>query len=706
MIPPLEPKNEARRLASLRGLKLLDTNASDERFDRITRLAKIVTRTPISLLSLVDAQRQWFKSRQGLDASETPRDISFCGHAILGEGLFIVPDATKDPRFADNPLVTSRPAIRLYAGCPLKAPDGQVVGTLCVIDNRARDLAPDEREALALLGAMVENEFRLLGSLGENETVIENLTRYKTLIETSDDAIITTTANGIISSWNPGAERMFGYTAHEALGRKSHMLIPKARQDDDLHYVEKISKGEHIEHFQTFRMRKDKTQLWVSVSLSPLRDSFDAIVGASMIVRDITALKDAEKAILSARDSALQTAKAKADFLATMSHEIRTPMNAIIGMTDLLADTPLTSLQQDYVKTVSGASEALLALINDILDFSKIESGMLTMEKYDFDLPETVDSLIELLAPSAQSKGVGLTKFIEKGVPPRLRGDQRRLRQVLLNLLGNALKFTETGEVGLRVSKESETGEGTVLRFSVKDTGLGIPATAQKNLFQVFTQADASTTRKYGGTGLGLSICKKLVELMGGKIGFESEPGKGSNFWFLLPFEKFNGAATAPLHAAGAAKDSPEKTKAPRKYFKILIAEDNIINQKVALRQLSKLGYEADMAANGLEVLKAMDSNEYDLILMDCQMPEMDGFETARQIRAHEKSKAGRDRRVSIVAMTANALEGDRGKCLESGMDDYLSKPIRIEVLTQMLEHYFLKAGIETGANRDGIESR
>lgn len=803
MIPPSEPKDEAQRLVSLRALNMLDT-AAEERFDRITRLAKLITGTPIALLTLVDANRQWFKSRQGLDAAETPRDISFCGHAILGDGLFVVPDATKDPRFSDNPLVTSAPDIRLYAGFPLKAPDGQKVGTLCVIDNKPRDLSPGEREAMALLGAMIEEEFRLAAQIGSGEAVINNLQSYRALVETSDDAIVTKTLDGVITGWNPGAERMFGYTREEAVGRQVGMVIPEDRQEEARLVNEKLKNGERADHFETMRRRKNGTQFWVLLTSSPLTGPSGKVIGVSSIARDITELKtaegrirlmlksapvalvavkadgdivlanghteslfgfleeemagrkvemllperyraghpalrgafmtaptarpmgsgrdlfglrkdgtefpieiglapidtpegriviasiidltprkEAEKAVVMARDSALKAARAKADFLANMSHEIRTPMNAIIGMTGLLLDTRMTEQQRDYVKTVSGAGEALLTIINDILDFSKIESGKLTIEKLDFSLPETIESTMDLLAPRAREKGIALTHLLEAEVPAGLRGDQGRLRQVLLNLMGNALKFTGSGKVELTVSKEKGAGDATVLRFSVKDTGIGIPREAQGKLFQVFSQADASTTRKYGGSGLGLSISKKLVELMGGDIGLESEPGKGSTFWFTLPFEI--GTVTDTTSAAGLSAPSfTAEAQAMNRYFRVLIAEDNIVNQKVAVKQLQKLGYEADVAANGLEAVEALKRRPYDLVLMDCQMPEMDGFQATAEIRRLQTDQ----QHTPIVAMTANALQGDQEKCLAAGMDGYMSKPVRIEKLAEVLRQW------------------
>jgi signal transduction histidine kinase/ligand-binding sensor domain-containing protein/CheY-like chemotaxis protein len=400
---------------------------------------------------------------------------------------------------------------------------------------------------------------------------------------------------------------------------------------------------------------------------------------------EIAERKRVEAELAAARDMALESARLKSEFLVNMSHEIRTPINGVIGMTGLLLDTELNEDQKDYTRVIQSSSEVLLSVINDILDFSKIEAGKLTFETLDFELKEVVDSTFDILIEQARSKNIALKSSINSNVPNLLRGDPGRLRQILVNLIGNSVKFTEIGEVELNVNIVSEIKDKVVLKFTIRDTGIGIPVEAQSKLFQAFTQADGSLTRKYGGTGLGLSISKKLVTLMDGNIDFSSVVGKGSTFWFTVRLEtpSTNGSSNHAIENNQLEHTEKFITNV-NPNIRVLVVEDNIVNQKVAKMQVEKLGYKVDVVANGLEVLKAIDSIHYDLILMDCQMPEMDGYEATREIRRREK-QSKRSTHIRIIAMTANALEGEREKCLEAGMDDYISKPVKQDALAKII---------------------
>jgi PAS domain S-box-containing protein len=797
------------------------------------------------------------------------------------------------------------------------------------------------------------------------------------IVQSSEDAIIGKALDGTITSWNPAAARLYGYSAAEAVGQSISLIIPPERRDELPELLARVARGESITQFETERVRTDGTRLAVSVSIAPVRAASGAVVAAAVVARDITERKRAEEALRAsearlgalldaapdasvivdkagriarvnaqterlfgyAREellgrpvelllperfrrghvrhrasyqaaprarpmgmgldlyarrkdgsevpvevslSPLQTAegtlvisairditarkqaeqalertnrqlaraneelarasRVKSAFLATMSHEIRTPMNGVIGMMDLLLDTTLTPEQHEYAETVRASGEALLTLLNDILDFSKIEAGRLDLEVTDCDVRRIVEDVVDLFAAQARDRGLELASLVYQDVPPVLRGDPGRLRQVLTNLIGNAIKFTEQGEVVVRATLAEQTDEAALVRFAVTDTGIGMTPEEQTQLFQPFSQADSSTTRKYGGTGLGLAISKRLVELMSGEIGVESALGQGSTFWFtarlsrpttsslaapaaadlrgkrvlvvddnattcqivhdqIMSWGMLNGMAAdaqsalttlreaqrggTPYDVAIVDLDMPDMdglelarairanpalaaiklvllvstrlcepsddeaawqadidaflTKPVRQSplynslvmvlsgsvgqhipatdvaanggarphtasvgeahvgdvhirGRVLVVEDNVVNQRVAVRMLEKQGYRADAAANGREAVEMLTQIPYDLVLMDCQMPVMDGYAATAEIRRREREQGAVAGRTPIIAMTASALNGDAEKCLAAGMDDYLAKPVNVQRLEAVLARWSAQA--------------
>lgn len=792
--------------------------------------------------------------------------INQAGKDILGIAIKTIPKAEWSSYFGFykqdqlTPFPTEElPLVRALAGFDVPA-----------VEFFARnELIPEGKWISASAKPLKEGNFGLTGggiAIFRDVTAEHHLElsrqHIEALITYSNDAIFSTDLNSIVQTWNPGAERLYGYSAEEIVGKSALILMPEDHRQDEPTFLDKLKNNEHIENFETVRIRKDGKRITVSITVSPIKNDRGEIVSASRIVRDITQTKFAQDELLNAkkeledrvsdlahsneelkiaREQANSSSKLKSEFVANMSHEIRTPMNGIIGMCNILLKTGLDERQRNYANAISEASNALLKIINDILDFSKIEAGKIELESIDFDPVSVVESTCEILAGASRQKKLSLMSYIEPSLPNTLVGDPERLRQVLINLTANAIKFTDKGEISVGAKVESKVGNIVNVRFSVCDQGIGISPEEQRILFQPFTQADGSITRKFGGSGLGLSISKRLVSLMGGTINLQSEKGKGSTFILNIPFQFHDRVTRKPkfgslfesqeltdlhhlfnvrilviddettaqeiirayIHSWGmrcditgsaeegiaamrkaqeegdpykvalvdlmmsgqngfelaqevlndralkdiklilhtgndspglgrkavnlgfkaylikpskqsqildsitgvlneqmliaAGEDGPKvstSSDAGNNHKSVLIAEDHPINQQVLQLYLSELDIPYDTVKNGKEALDAVLSNEYGLVLMDCQMPEMDGFAATAAIRKKE-TRAGR--RTPIIAVTAHAMEGDRERCIAAGMDDYLSKPIKPSHLRKIIEHWMPQGGAFSG---------
>jgi len=768
--------------------------------ETLCRDAARALRVPVAWIGIVDARGEQIVAASGSKATQVPLPASFAAVIAGADDLVVVPDTNSDPRFSSHPMVLGSPHVRFYAAAPIPG------GALSVLDRQPRSLTDAERITLTALARHAARELQFREDLHEAND------RFRDFFEQTNDLVLSLAPDGTILHANE--------TANEALGISRGASLVQAvepdRRDELRGILRRVFLNAAAERIETVFVTAAGSRITLEGWLRPKLMDGKAML-ARVVFRDVTDRKQFEAELGNARDAAFEAARVKTQFLTNVSHEIRTPMNGIVGMVDLLMATSLNEEQQDFAYQARASADQLLSIVNNILYVSNLEAGALSAALVDFDLYRALQRIVEVMRVAALGKELEVGFEFDPALPPVFRGNLSKLRQVVTNLLENAVKFTPEGSVTLSVALQTETETHRVVRFEVRDSGIGIAGEDRLLLFERFSQLDAASTRAYPGVGLGLATARHLVETMGGLIDVESEPGKGTTFWFTVPFLKVardrrpivssdlalqgkrvllidhhptsrkvvlhyiqttwemradvagDGAeALAMLRAAAPGSDPyrlviydrmndldplafareaggtslvylaangivdeeklreagidayttkpvgqrelfdaiaialaheaiplpravpPLSSSQPvpvlaleeRQRVRILLAEDNFLNMKLTMSQLQRLGYTADTVSNGREAVEALQAGDYDVVLMDCQMPVMDGYQATVEIRRKEKDRGRRHR---IIAMTANALEGDREKCLAAGMDDYLAKPTRHEELERAL---------------------
>jgi PAS domain S-box-containing protein len=811
---------EVQRLRTLHECQALDTEP-ERVYDDITRLLAMTCDMPMAVVSLVDGDRVWFKSKVGLTLEEMPRENSLCEYAIREDDIFEVPDMLEHEVLRDNPMVIGGPEIRSYASTRIVMPNGHSIGLVAIMDVRPRELTRDQRETLFAMGRQVASHLELRRRMLEQERDKENLERVRErldlVVEAACDGIWDLDLNLRCVYLSPRVFSMLGLsntTGEVPLVGIWPMVHPEDRRQAVRKVVRQLRRGRNVDcefrcrhidsgwrwfrvrgvavpssdgesrrlvgslsdihdhrlsqqHLQrvsrlleesqtlgkiggweldlatqqlfwtaeTYRIYEVDPELyepsivsalafclpdgrrrmhaaiadavshgkafsldielltarkrhrWVRVTGGAAFDEGNAvrILGA---IQDITLQRRFDEELLKAKDAAEAASVAKSAFLAAMSHEIRTPMHTVLGYADLLRCTGLQNEQREFLSAIASAGSSLLRLIDDILDFSKAEAGKVVLECAAFDLQLVVNDVARMMRPQANHKGIDLRVVIDESESLRVLADPQRVHQVLVNLAGNAVKFTSRGSVVISVRMH----EGRV-RVTVKDTGIGISEAGLDKLFGDFVQVDSTSKRRYGGTGLGLAISKQLVEAMGGEIGVVSEEGVGSNFWIDLSVPDGSGreAHSESVDPVGVASVDADTLDGRT----VLVAEDNRMNLRLVVRVLESFGLEVETAVDGAQAATMACQKSYDLVLMDCLMPGVDGFEATRRIRTHE---AAADKRTPVIALTANALPEDRDMCISAGMDGFVSKPFTKNALRQAVMHWMVKSASETAS--------
>jgi len=639
--------------------------------------------------------------------------------AVRTEQVIAAGDARRDPRTSEFTASYLVPlGITSMLDVPIRR-RGQMIGVLCCEQvGPARQWTIEEIAFCASIAAIVSLAFDAEERRRLQEETVSSNRFLDSVIENLPIMVFVKDARQLrFVRWNRHAEELVGLSRHEVVGKTDHDFFPKAEATGFIAKDREVLSGGVLRDVPEERIetRTNGSRI-LHTRKVPILDQAGRPQYLLGISEDITDRKRAEEELTRAKEAAEAANVAKSQFLANMSHEIRTPLNGVLGMAELLLSTSLTERQCHLAETLHRSGRALLDVINEILDFSKMEAGKLRLEAIDLSLAAILRDVLALFATTARDKRLQLQSTIDARIPATVKGDPVRIRQVLLNLISNAVKFTEQGTVSVSLDLLAEGEEVIVVRMRVTDTGIGIAAEAQGKIFDAFAQADGSTTRRYGGTGLGLAIVKQLVTLMGGEVGLESRPGQGSTFWVTVRLNKSIPQGEAPKQPLAVDRPSgPVEKPASMGHAKILLAEDNPVNTEVATAMLEGLGFSVEAVHSGSAAVEAASTGSFDLILMDCQMPEMDGFEATRRIREREASLRNEepttgDRRtppwrVPVIALTAHAMKGDREHCLAGGMDDYLPKPFTQEELGAMVSRWLRQSGDHRTANERSAAS-
>ncbi len=678
-------RNEADRLEALRSIRSL-TRQPEPHFDELARLAAEIFGVPFAVIGFVDDKSEWFKSRIGIPSESLERELGFCSETIGGDDVLVVHDASTDARFAASPLVTSPPAVRFWAGIPLRH-DGWPVGALGVMDRHPRQVSAAQMRALGVVARQVS----ALIDLGEAEALArkaaadaadlrellhESDERFRDLFEHADDWVMSIGADGRVLHTNRACLNALGYD--ELAKRSIHDLVAVDAKAEFADAFDRVMRSGASERIETVFLTADGHEVTVEGGLNP-KVVAERPVLARVIFRDISDRKRYETELAFARDAALESARLKAQFLTNVSHEIRTPMNGVVGMLDLLLDTELTPEQTEYVKTALSSAESLLATINNILQISKLEAGKAGVTVGDFDVKRTIGRVFEVMEVAALGKPLKLLMEVDPSLPLVLRGDVGKFRQALTNILANAVKFTSEGTVRLRVLRDRDTDTHVLVRTEVVDTGPGIPEEIKPKLFEAFTQADGSTTREFGGVGLGLATSRRLVELLGGVLGLDSRVGFGTTVWFTIPFEK---------RAEKRAPDDAQRRDLEG--ARVLLIESGETSHRIIQHYLADWKVAMDAAPSPLDALSrarraAIGGTPFDLVLFDLRMPDLDGMEFAEAFRS-DPSLA----ECALVMLVPLGERVDEKAAADKGIARCASKPVERSELFDALSSALL----------------